>query len=114
MQDDTTGYYLLSYYSSNTKRDGRYRPVTVKLVNVPGARIKHREGYYAPKDFGIYNTQDREKQLDDAMSSEVAVTELPMALDTGEFQWANNQNFVPDLGETRFQRLTIRQGGRQA
>jgi VWFA-related protein len=95
VQDDTTGYYLLSYYSSNTKRDGRYRPVTVKLVNVPGARIKHREGYYAPKDFGIYNTQDREKQLDDAMASEVAVTELPIALDTGEFHMGNNQIFVP-------------------
>jgi len=95
VQADTTGYYLLSYYSSNTKRDGRYRGVTVKLVNVPGGHIKHREGYYAPKDFGIYNTQDREKQLDDAMASEVAVTELPMVLDTGEFRMPNNQIFVP-------------------
>ncbi len=25
VQDDTTGYYLLSYYSTNNKRDGRYR-----------------------------------------------------------------------------------------
>ncbi len=95
VQDDTTGYYLLSYYSSNTKRDGRYRAVNVKLVNVPGAKIKHRQGYYAPKDFGIFNTEDREKQLDDAMASEAVVTELPMALDTGEFHWTNNQIFVP-------------------
>ena len=95
VQDDTTGYYLLSYYSSNTKRDGRYRGVAVKVVNLPGAKIKHRQGYYAPKDFGIYNTQDREKQLDDAMASQVAVTELPIALDTGEFHWTNNQIFVP-------------------
>lgn len=95
VQDDTTGYYLLSYYSSNTKRDGRYRGVTVKLLNVPGGHIKHRQGYYAPKDFGIFNTQDKEKQLDDAMASEVAVTELPLALDTGEFRMPNNQFFVP-------------------
>ncbi len=95
VQDDTTGYYLLSFYSTNTKRDGRYRGVTVKLVNVPGAHVKARQGYYAPKDFGISNADDREKQLDDAMSSQVAVTELPMALDAGSFQWSNNQYFVP-------------------
>jgi len=95
VQEDSTDYYQLSYYSTNTKRDGRYRGVNVKLVNVPGAKIKHRQGYYAPKDFGIYNTQDREKQLDDAMASQVAVTELPIALDTGEFHWTNNQIFVP-------------------
>jgi VWFA-related protein len=95
VQEDTTGYYLLSYYSTNTKRDGRYRGVSVKLVNLPGAKVKHRQGYYAPKDFGIYNTEDREKQLDDAMASQVAVTELPMALDAGEFHWTNNQIFVP-------------------
>jgi VWFA-related protein len=95
VQDDTTGYYLLSYYSTNSKRDGRYRGVSVKLVNVPGGHIKHRQGYYAPKDFGIFNTEDREKQLDDAMASEVAVTELPIALDTGDFRLANNQIYVP-------------------
>jgi VWFA-related protein len=95
VQEDTTGYYLLSFYSTNTKRDGRYRGVTVKLVNVANAHVKARQGYYAPKDFGIYNTDDREKQLDDAMSSQVAVTELPMALDAGSFQWTNNQIFVP-------------------
>jgi VWFA-related protein len=96
VQDDTTGYYLLSYYSTNNKRDGRYRAVSVKLVNAQAAKLVHvRQGYYAPKDFGIYNTEDREKQLDDAMASQVAVTELPMALDAGSFHWANNQIFVP-------------------
>jgi len=96
VQDDTTGYYLLSYYSSNNKRDGKYRAVSVKLVNSSAGKLVHvRQGYYAPKDFGIYNTEDREKQLDDAMASQVAVNELPMALDAGSFQWTNNQIFVP-------------------
>lgn len=95
VQDESTGYYLLNYYSSNTARDGRYRRVQVKLVGIPGARIKHREGYYAPKDFGIYTTEDREKQLDDAMASQVPVVELPIALDTGEFRISNNVFFVP-------------------
>jgi VWFA-related protein len=96
VQDDSTRYYLLSYYSTNVKRDGRYRGVKVKLVNVPGGKItSQRQGYYAPKDFGIFNTQDIEKQLDDAMASDVAITDLPIALDTGEFHMPNNQFFVP-------------------
>jgi hypothetical protein len=32
----------------------------LKLVGVPGgAKIKHRAGYYAPKYWGIFNTQDK-------------------------------------------------------
>ena len=96
VQDESTGYYMLNYFSSNKARDGRYRAVKVKLVNVPaGAKIKHREGYYAPKDWGIFNTEDREKQLDDAMASSVARVELPIALDTGDFRISSNQIYVP-------------------
>jgi VWFA-related protein len=96
VQDDTTGYYLLSYYSSNTARDGRYRQVKVKLIGVPpDAHIKHRPGYYAPKEFGIFNTEDREKQLDAAMGSEAVIVELPVAVDTGQFRFPNGQFFVP-------------------
>jgi VWFA-related protein len=96
VQDDSTGYYLLSYYSTNTARDGRYRSVKVKLVNVPaGAHIRHREGYYGPKDWGIFTTEDREKQLDEAMGSEMARSELPIALDTGVFRLTNTQIYVP-------------------
>ncbi|HUK31623.1 MAG TPA: VWA domain-containing protein, partial [Candidatus Acidoferrum sp.] len=86
VQDDTTGYYMLNYFSSNKARDGRYREVKVKLVGVPnGAKIKHRPGYYAPKDWGIFNTQDKEKQLDNAMATQAPVVELPLALDLGQF-----------------------------
>jgi VWFA-related protein len=96
VQDESTGYYMLNYYSTNAVRDGRYRGVKVKLVNVPaGAKIKHREGYYGPKEWGIFSTQDREKQLDDAMGSEVARVELPIALDTGDFRISTNQVYVP-------------------
>ena len=70
-------------------------PGLVKLVNVPGAHVKFREGYYAPKDWGIYSTEDREKQLDDAMASNVPLVELPIALQTAQFHMPNGQIFVP-------------------
>jgi VWFA-related protein len=96
VQDDNIGYYLLSYYSTNTARDGRYRQVKVKLVGLsPGAKIKHRQGYFAPKEFGIFNSEDREKQLDNAMSSDAVMVELPVAVDTAQFRSLDGQFFVP-------------------
>lgn len=50
VQDDSTGYYLLSYESSNTAHDGRYRQISVKLIGVPGGHVKYRPGYFAPRD----------------------------------------------------------------
>ena len=49
MLDDSTGYYLLTYDPSNKKKDGSYRKIGIKLVNVPGGRITFRHGYYAPR-----------------------------------------------------------------
>ena len=45
--DDLSAYYLLTYSPTNTKNDGAYRRIDVK-VNTPGVRIKARRGYIAP------------------------------------------------------------------
>jgi VWFA-related protein len=44
--DDLTSYYLLGYYSSNGKLDGKYRKISVK-VNRPGVDVRARHGYRA-------------------------------------------------------------------
>ena len=44
--DDLTSYYLLGYYSSNAKPDGRYRSIKVK-VKRPGVDVRARRGYKA-------------------------------------------------------------------
>src|SRR6185437_14226864 len=95
VQADTAGYYLLGYYSGNAARDGRFRTVRVRIASVPGARIRYRQGYYAPKDFGVYTTEDRERQLEEAMRSDSPVVELPIAVETGHFRLDNKQIFVP-------------------
>ena len=46
ISDDFTLYYLLGYYSTNSKLDGQFRSVKVK-VNQPGIDVRARRGYRA-------------------------------------------------------------------
>jgi hypothetical protein len=42
--DDLTSYYLLGYYSTNAKLDGRFRTIKVR-VKRPGVDVRARKGY---------------------------------------------------------------------
>ena len=95
VQDDTAGYYLLGYYTTNAARDGRWRAIRVRVSGASGAHVTFREGYYAPKDFGVYTTEDRERQLDDAMRSQAPLVELPIAVETSWFRLDRNQCSCP-------------------
>jgi VWFA-related protein len=46
ISDDLTSYYLLGYYSTNTKLDGKFRRLDVR-VNQPGVNVRARRGYRA-------------------------------------------------------------------
>lgn len=42
--DDLTSYYLLGYYSTNTKLDGRFRSISVRVAQ-PNVKVRARRGY---------------------------------------------------------------------
>ena len=96
VQNDTSGYYLVGYYSTNAANDGAWRRVHVKVDQLPaGVHVRAREGYYAAKNFGVFTTEDRERQLEQAFQSETPEVELPLAVETAEFRLNANQVFVP-------------------
>jgi Ca-activated chloride channel homolog len=41
--------YLLEYYSTDARTDGRFRTIMVRVPDRPDLRIRARQGYYAPR-----------------------------------------------------------------
>src|ERR1700677_4445126 len=95
IQQDNSGYYLVGYdLPSDVKRDGRWHAIRVK-VNAPGAHIRYRNGYYAPRDFQHLEKEDRDHQLADAMRSESPEVDLPIAVETAMFRLNDQQVYIP-------------------
>jgi len=94
VQQDTSTYYLLGYHSTNTARDGRYRHIVVKS-NLPGVKIDYRRGYYAPADYQHSTKDDKERQLEEELASELPATDFPLYLGVAYFRLEGNKFFVP-------------------
>jgi VWFA-related protein len=93
VQNENSSYYLLGYSPSNTKSDGRFRRIKV-TIDRPGVKVEARPGYYAPKDFRQFTRQDREVQLDQAMSLDTPFVELPMAIEASYFRLPDKKYYV--------------------
>ena len=95
-QQDYRSYYILGYYTSNTKPDGKYRKITVKLNSAPTtAKLEFRQGYYADKIWGKFTSQDKEQKLQEALSASDPQTDLPLALEVDYFRISPTAYFVP-------------------
>jgi VWFA-related protein len=95
IQQDNGGYYLVGYnLAADVKRDGSWHTIRVK-VNAPGVHVRYRSGYYAPKDFQHFASEDRKEQLADAMQSESPYVDLPIAVETSAFRLNDRQIYVP-------------------
>jgi VWFA-related protein len=94
VQEDSASYYILGYSSSNTRRDGRFRQIKVQ-VNIPGARLKYRQGYFAPKAFGQFTQADKERQLEEAVSTERPFNDIPFLVSADYVRADAQRVFVP-------------------
>ncbi|MGD0293803.1 MAG: VWA domain-containing protein [Terracidiphilus sp.] len=94
VQRDTSEYYAIGFRSSNSARDGRYRKLTIK-VNRPGVKLEYRPGYYAPADFQHAGKEDRERDLEEQLASDLPATDMAVYLDALYFRLEENRFFVP-------------------
>ena len=94
VQSDTSAYYAIGFHSSNPARDGRYRKLTIK-INRPGVKLEYRPGYYAPADFKHSGHEDRERELEEQLASDLPATDMAVYLDALYFRLDENRFFVP-------------------
>jgi VWFA-related protein len=94
VQRDTSVYYVLGYTSNNPLRDGRYRRIQVK-VNRPGLNLEFRKGYFAPKDFQHFNTEDKEQQMSDELAAELPNTDVALYMAASYFRLDEHRFYVP-------------------
>ncbi len=88
--DDNSSYYVMGYYSTNERRDGRFRKIEVKLANHPGFTVRARKGYVAPRgkapEAPKAAANGPSLELKDAMESPLPLTGLPLALTAAVFK----------------------------
>jgi VWFA-related protein len=87
--DDNSSYYMLGYYSTNDRRDGRFRKIEVR-VNRPGLTVRARKGYVAARgrapETKLSGPNDASPELREAMTSPLPMSTLPMAASAAVFK----------------------------
>jgi len=94
VQKDSSEYYAIGFHSSNPARDGKYRKLTVK-INRPDIKLEFRQGYYAPADFKHSGREDRERELEEQLTSDLPATDVAVYLDAMYFRLDENRFYVP-------------------
>ena len=94
VQMDTHVYYVLGYFSSNSKEDGKYRKIRVEVTR-PDLKIEHRPGYFASKAFTQLNQQERDLQLQQALNVDRPFSDVPVILQADYFRKDNSTTLVP-------------------
>jgi VWFA-related protein len=54
--EENSQYYVLGYYSSNEKRDGKLRSISVRVAGYPDSQVTYRKRYAAPRGRAPKNT----------------------------------------------------------
>ncbi|HEX4038468.1 MAG TPA: VWA domain-containing protein [Acidobacteriaceae bacterium] len=91
---DISAYYVLGYHSTDIRRNGAYRRLSVK-VNRSDVKLEYRPGYYAPADYKHATKDERERQLEEELASDLPATDMAVYLEPFYFLVAPNRYYVP-------------------
>ncbi len=67
----TNSYYLLGYSPTNTRNEGKYRNLKIKVLK-SGLQVSHRKGYYEEKPYKEYTNFEKRLQL-----AEMIIKDIP-------------------------------------
>lgn len=90
---ENTHYYLLGYQPSNSRRDGRFRTIEVR-VKRPGGRVLARRGYVAPRSEPVHRAEAAEDAAPDLrplLDSPIPVQGLELDSSVAAFRGANGK-----------------------
>lgn len=90
-----SSYYILSYYTTNNMKDGKFRRIKISLNGNLAAKLGYRQGYFGAKEFSKFTAADKERQLEDALMLPDPITELTIAMEIDYFQLNRAEYFVP-------------------
>lgn len=94
VQADTQIYYVVGYFSTNPKDDGRYRRIRVEVTR-QDLKLEHRPGYFASKAWNQLNQQERDLQLQQALNMDHPFDEVPLIMVADYFRKDDKTSYVP-------------------
>ena len=86
--DDNSSYYVLAYYPTSEKRDGKFHKIDVR-VRRPGLTVRSRKGYASPKGKAPApptTTNAAATELHDTLNSPLPVSGLTMHVFAAPFK----------------------------
>jgi VWFA-related protein len=94
-QKDISSYYIIGYNSANMNLDGHYRKIDLKIKSNLAAKLDYRHGYFASKNFNKFDSEDRERQLQEALMLGDPITDIEVKAEIDYFRLARDRYFVP-------------------
>ncbi len=118
-QKDISSYYILGYYTTNDKLDGKYRTIKIAFrdreLSARVSKFDYRRGYFAGKDFRQFNSTDKERQLASALMLGDPMTDIDITMEIDYFRLARDRYFVPIVAKIPGSELELaRHGGAES
>jgi VWFA-related protein len=94
-QKDIASYYIIGYNSGNQNLDGHFRKIDLKIKNANVTKLDYRRGYFASKNWGKFDSSDKERQLSEALMMGEPMTDIDVRAEIDFFRLGRDSYFVP-------------------